>query len=83
MAPGMNGMPSRVMTHHEEICETMDKLMESMTVIENEKEPAALKSRLAEHRALLEHMRDQLIQQSVMYEMDRARRIPPRPRVWK
>ena len=83
MGPGMNEMSSRMMIRHEEICETMDKLMESMTAIENEKDPAALKSRLAEHRALLEHVRDQLIQQSMMYEMGRAPRIPPSPRVWK
>jgi hypothetical protein len=83
MGPGMNGTPSRMMTRHEEICETVDRLMESMTAIENEKDPAALKSRLAEHRALLEHVRDQVIQQSMMYEMGRAPRVPPRPRVWK
>jgi len=83
MGPGMNGMPSRTMTRHEEICETMDKLMKSMTAIENEKDPAALKSRLAEHRALLEDMRDQVILQSMMYEVGRAPRIPPSPRVWK
>lgn len=83
MGPGMNVMTSRIMTRHEEICETVDKLMDSMTAIENEKDPAALKSRLAEHRALLEHVQDQLIQQSMMYEMGRAPRVPPRPRVWK
>jgi hypothetical protein len=83
MGSGMNGMSSRMMTRHEEICETMDKLMQSMTAIENETDPAALKSRLAEHRALLEHVRDQVIQQRMMYEMGRTPRIPPTPRVWK
>ena len=83
MGPGMNGMPSHMMARHEEICETMDKLMQSMTAIENEKDPAALKSRFAEHRALLEHVQDQLIQQSMMYELGTAPRIPPIPRVWK
>jgi len=83
MGPGMNGTPSRMMTRHEEICETVDKVMESMTAIENEKDPAALKSRLAEHRVLLEHMRDQVIQQSMVYEIGGAPRVPPRPRVWK
>lgn len=83
MGPGMNVMPSRMMARQEEICETMDKLMQSMTAIENEKDPAALKSRLAEHRVLLEHVRDQVIQESMMYEMGRAPRIPPSPRVWK
>lgn len=83
LGPEKNGMPSHMMTRHEEICETVDKLIESMTAIENEKDPAALKSRLAEHRVLLEHVQDQLIQQSMMYEMGRAPRVPPRPRVWK
>lgn len=83
MGSGMNGMPSRMMTRHEEICETIDKLMQSLTAIENEKDPAALKSRLVEHRALLEHVRDQVIQQSMMQQMSRAPRILPTPRVWK
>jgi hypothetical protein len=80
---GMSVVTSRAMAGHEEICETMDKLMESMSAIENEKDPAALKSKLAEHRALLEQMRDQMMLQSIMQEMGRASRIPPTPRVWK
>lgn len=80
---GASMMTSRLMAHYEGMCETMDKLMASMTTIENEKNPAVLKSKLAEHRALLEQMRDQVVQQSMMYEMGRAPRIPLTPRVWK
>ncbi len=50
----MMGMTMGQMTvHHQQMTETMNKLMQSMTAIQNEKDPAALKSKLAEHRALL------------------------------
>jgi hypothetical protein len=85
---GTDAMMSRMTAHQEAVCKTMDKLMESMTAIENEKDPAALKSKLAEHRALLEQMRDQVLQQNMMQSMiqemgGKPSRIPPTPRVWK
>ena len=44
----------------------MTKLMDSMKAVESEKDPAALKQKLAEHRALLEQMRTQMMQQGGM-----------------
>jgi hypothetical protein len=41
----------------------MNKLMQSMAAIQNEKDPEALKSKLAEHEALLNDMRTQMMQQ--------------------
>jgi hypothetical protein len=81
-------MTSRMMAHRQEMGETMNKLIESMTAIENETDPAALKSRLAEHRALLEQMRNQMTQQSMMQSMmhemgGKVPRVPLTPRVWK
>jgi len=87
---GSDVMTSRMMTRHEETREVMNMLMDSMTAIENETDPAALKSKLAEHRALLEQMRKQMTQQSMMQSMIRemggtAPTVPlrPRPPVWK
>jgi hypothetical protein len=85
---GSDMMTSRMMSRHQELREVMNKLMDSMTAIENETDPAALKSKLAEHRALLDKMRNQVTQQgmmqSMMREMDgKALRVPLRPPVWK
>lgn len=85
---GSDVIASRMMARHEAMHGTMNKLMDSMTAIENEADPAALKSKLAEHRALLEQMRNQMAQQSMvqsmMHEMGgNAPPIPLRPRVWK
>lgn len=81
-------MPSRMMARHQQMQETMNKLMESITALENETDPAALKSKLTEHRALLEQMRKQIRQQGTMQSMmqeigSKTLPLPPRPRVWK
>jgi uncharacterized coiled-coil protein SlyX len=47
----------------------MNKMMESMAAIQNEKDPEALKSKLAEHQALLNQMRSQMMQQGKMMQM--------------
>lgn len=65
---GMMGMMGQMMTHHQQMTGLMTKLMDSMTAIENEKDPAALKSKLAEHQALLEQMRTQMMQQGGMMQ---------------
>lgn len=80
---GEDAMKSWTMAQQEAICKTIDKLIESMTAIENEKDPVALKSKLAEHRALLGEMRDKVLQQTILPEMGKVSRIPLRPRVWK
>jgi len=63
-------MMQQMGNHHQQMMDNMNKLMQSMSVIEAEKDPAALKAKLAAHRALLEHMRSQMMQQgSVMQHM--------------
>jgi hypothetical protein len=65
----MMGMTmGQMMAHHQQMTETMNKLMQSMTAIQNEKDPAALKSKLAEHRALIEQMQSQMMQQGGMMQ---------------
>ena len=70
MSRGMmgQGMMGPMMTHHQQMSELMNKLTQSMAALESEKDPAALKSKLAEHRALLEQMRTQMTQQSGMMQ---------------
>ena len=60
------GMMGQMTTHHQQMTELMNKLIQNMAAIQNEKDPAALKAKLAEHQALLEQMRDQMTQQGGM-----------------
>jgi uncharacterized coiled-coil protein SlyX len=62
----MMGMMGQMTTHHQQMTELMNKLIQNMAAIQNEKDPAALKANLAEHQALLEQMRDQMTQQGGM-----------------
>jgi len=72
--PGTGGMMGRgqmvgqMVTHHQQMTGLMTKLMDSMKAIESEKDPAALKQKLAEHRALLDQMRAQMMQQGGMMQ---------------
>jgi ElaB/YqjD/DUF883 family membrane-anchored ribosome-binding protein len=67
MGPGMmnggTGQMGQMMNRHQQMMENMNKLMQSMAAIEAEKDPAAQKAKLAEHHALLEQMRSQMMQQ--------------------
>jgi hypothetical protein len=63
---GMMGMMGQMTKHHQQMSGLMIKLMASMKAIEDEKDPAVLKSKLAEHRALLEQMHTQMTQQGGM-----------------
>jgi hypothetical protein len=66
----MMGMMGQMMTHHHQMTELMNKVMQSMAAIQNEKDPAALQAKLAEHRALLEQMHEQMTQQGgMMHDM--------------
>lgn len=62
----MMGMMGQIMTHHQQMTELMNKLIQNMTAIQNEKDPAALKAKLAEHQALLQQMHDQMTRQGGM-----------------
>jgi hypothetical protein len=75
MGQGMMGGDMRMgmtmgqmMVLHRQMTETMNKIMQSITAIQNEKDPAILKSKLAEHRALIEQMRNEMMQQGGMMQ---------------
>jgi hypothetical protein len=63
------GMMGQMTTHHQQMSTLMNKLMESMAAIQNEKDPEALKSKLEEHQALLNQMHSQMTQQGKMMQM--------------
>ncbi len=65
---GMTEMMGQMMAHHAQMAELMGKLQQSMAAIEKEKDPAALKAKLAKHRAFLEQMRSLVIQQGGMMQ---------------
>ena len=65
---GSMGMMGQMGNHHQQMTDNIDKLMQSMNAIEAEKDPAALKQKLAAHRALLEQMRSQIMQQGEMMQ---------------
>jgi hypothetical protein len=62
------GMMGQMSTHHQQMTTLMNKLMASMTAIQSEKDPAALKTKLAEHKALLEKMRGNMMSQGKMMQ---------------
>jgi hypothetical protein len=65
---GSMGQMQQMTNRHQQMTERMNKLMQSMAAIEAEKDPAALKAKLAEHRALLEQMRSHMMQQDEMMQ---------------
>ena len=69
MGGGMTGMMGQMTTHHQTMTGLMNKLVESMAEIQSEKDPEALKSKLAEHQALLNQMRGQMMQQGKRMQM--------------
>ena len=60
MGMSMGMMMGQMSAHHDEITETMAKVMQSMSALQNERNEKALRSKLAEHRALLEELRTEL-----------------------
>ena len=48
---------TKMMAQHQQMTELMNKMTQSMAALQAEKDPKALASKLAEHRALLEQMR--------------------------
>ena len=68
MSGGMPMMMGQMATHHQQMTTLMNKLMQSMKAMQAEKNPAALKSKLAEHQALLEQMRGRMMQQGKMMQ---------------
>ena len=63
------GMMGQMTTHHQQMTTLMNKLMQSMAAIQNEKDPEALKSKLEEHQTLLSQMQGQMMQQGNRMQM--------------
>jgi len=77
MGGGGAGQMGEMMTRHQQMMSNMNKLMQSMAAIEAEKDPAALKAKLAEHRAVLEQMRSQMMHQGEMMQQMMGCTQPP------
>jgi len=60
MGMSMGMAMGQMSAHHDEILETMAKVMQSMNAIQNERNEKALRSKLAEHRALLQELQTEL-----------------------
>ncbi len=69
MMMGQDGMTGQMQAHHQQMTALMNKLMDSMAAIQSEKDPEALKSKLAEHHKLLEEMRGQMMGQGNRMKM--------------
>jgi uncharacterized coiled-coil protein SlyX len=74
---GIAGPMGQMMNRHQQMMDNMSKLMQSMAAIEAEKDPAALKAKLAEHRALLEQMRSHMTNQGEMMQQMMGCTQPP------
>lgn len=71
MGRGMMGggmMMGQMMAQHQEMSQLMSKMMQSMTAINSEKDPAKLKALLAEHAALLDQMHTKMMGQGNMMQ---------------
>ncbi len=66
MGGGM--MMGQMMAQHQDMSQLMSKMMQSMTAINSEKDPAKLKALLAEHAALLDQMRTKMMGQGTMMQ---------------
>lgn len=65
-----NMMMGQMMAQHQEMSQLMSKMMQSMTAINTEKDPAKLKALLAEHAALMDQMHGKMMSQgNMMHDM--------------
>ncbi len=65
-----NMMMGQMMGQHQEMSQLMSKMMQSMTAINAEKDPAKLKALLAEHAALMDQMHGKMMSQgNMMHDM--------------
>jgi hypothetical protein len=63
MVPQMNRMMGRMISQQQEMANLASQLAKGLDAIENQKDPVALKSNIAEQRALLERLQTQMTQQ--------------------
>lgn len=67
--PGMmegSKMGEQMMAHHQKMQTLMDQMMQSMAAMEGAKDMTAMKSLMAQHRALLAQMHEEMMQQDRM-----------------
>lgn len=72
MGPGMmgGGMMAMMMAQNQQMSDNMNRMMQNMAVMQKEKDPAKMKSMMAEQSAMMEQMRTQMMQQGgVMQDM--------------
>ncbi len=69
MGGSVTGMMGRMTTHHQQMSALMNRLMQGMAAIQNEKDPEALKTKLAEHQALLAQMQSEMMRQGRTMQM--------------
>jgi hypothetical protein len=65
---GRGVMMGHMMIQHQEMSQLMNKMTQSMTAINNEKDPAKLKALLAEHAALMYQMRAKMMGQGKLMQ---------------
>src|SRR5579863_249919 len=68
MGGGMMGMMMNMMMGQNQMSDSINKMMENMAAMRNEKDPAKMKSMMAQQSAMLEQMRSQMMQQGGMMQ---------------
>jgi len=68
MGGGMMGMMKMMQGQHQHMSDNMSKMMENMAGIQNEKDPAKMKSMMAQQSAMLEQMHSQMMKQGGMMQ---------------
>ena len=68
-SPDMMSQHQQMMSQHQELGTLIDQLTKSFAALEIEKDPAVLKTRLAEHGALLKQLQSKFQQSSGMMDM--------------
>lgn len=67
--PGMmGGMMAMMMGQNQQMGDMSNKLMQNMAAMQNEKDPAKMRSMMAEQSAMMQQMRDQMMQQRGMMQ---------------
>ena len=68
-SPDMMPQHEQMMSQHQETAKVIDQLVNSFSALENEKDPAVLKTKLAEHGALLKQLQSKFQESSGMMDM--------------
>jgi hypothetical protein len=70
MGPGMmgGGMMAMMMGQNLQMSDSMNKIMQNVAAMQNEKDPAKMKSMMAEQSTMMEQMRTQMMRQGGMMQ---------------